>query len=72
MIPSETHAVVQVMGGLVMFAIQREKATITLTHKQVSLELLILTLGFLTKKGFQQIWQISLDSTGRVTSVSLM
>jgi hypothetical protein len=72
MIPLETHAVVQVMGGLVMFAIQRERATITLTQKQVSLELLILTLGFLTKKGFQQIWQISFDSTGRVTSVSLM
>jgi hypothetical protein len=72
MIPLETQGVVQVMDGWVMYAIQKERATITLTHKQVSLELLILTLGFLTKKGFQQIWQISFDSTGKVISVSLM
>jgi hypothetical protein len=72
MIPLETHGCVQLTGGLVMFAMQRERAIITLTPRQVSLELLILTLGFLTKKGFQQIWQISFDDTGKVISVSLM
>jgi hypothetical protein len=60
------------MGGLVMYDMQLESQITIPTQPQVVYELWTLTLGFLTKKGFQQIWQISFDDTGKVISVSLM
>jgi hypothetical protein len=63
------------MGGLVMLDIAHEKmqATTTQIGQQMdACEQLILTLGFLTTKGFQHTWQIKFDNTGKPTGASVM
>jgi hypothetical protein len=59
------------MGGLVMLDIAHERATTTQMQQGASGQL-ILTLGFLTTKGFQYISQIKFDNTGNLISASLM
>jgi hypothetical protein len=65
---------VQAMGGLAMINIHYEKATTIpmLRMDRIVLEPLILTLGFLTTKGFQHIWQIKLDNMGRIMGALVM
>jgi hypothetical protein len=70
MIPSQGVAV-NLMGGLVMLDIAHEKA-ITTQMQQDVFEQLILTLGFLTTKGFQHIWQIKFDPMGKPMVASVM
>jgi hypothetical protein len=70
MIPSQSVAV-NLMGGLVMLDIAHEKAIITQTQMDAC-EQLILTLGFLTTKGFQHIWQIKFDPMGKPMVASVM
>jgi hypothetical protein len=70
MIPSQSVAV-NLMGGLVMLDIAHEKA-ITTQMQQDVFEQLILTLGFLTTKGFQHIWQIKFDPMGKPMVASVM
>jgi drug/metabolite transporter superfamily protein YnfA len=63
----------EVMGGWLICAINRQVSQTTyLTPRLVSLELLTLTLAFLTTEGIQHIWQISLDSTGKIMDAYLM
>ncbi len=45
---------------------------ITTQMQQDACEQLILTLGFLTTKGFQHIWQIKFDSMGKPMVASVM
>jgi hypothetical protein len=59
------------MGGLVMLDIAHEKA-ITTQMQQDACEQLILTLGFLTTKGFPHIWQIKFDYSGNPMVASVM
>jgi hypothetical protein len=59
------------MGGLVMLDIAHERAITTQTQTDAC-EQLILTLGFLTTKGFQHTWQIKFDNTGKPTGASVM
>jgi len=61
-------------GGWLICVINRQVSqTIYLTRSPtVSLELLTLTLAFLTTEGIQHIWQISLDSTGKIMDAYLM
>jgi hypothetical protein len=70
MIPSQSVAV-NLMGGLVMLDIAQERAITTQTQ-MVACEQLILTLGFLTTKGFQHIWQIKFDHSGKPMVASVM
>jgi len=70
MIPSQSVAV-NLMGGLVMLDIAHEKAITTQTQMDAC-EQLILTLGFLTTRGFQHIWQIKFDHTGKPMVASVM
>jgi hypothetical protein len=62
---------VNLMGGLVMLDIAHERATTT-PMQQDACEQLILTLGFLTTKGFQHIWQIKFDHMGKPMVASVM
>ena len=64
----------EVTGGWLICVINRQVSqTIYLTRSPtVSLELLTLTLAFLTTEGIQHIWQISLDSTGKIMDAYLM
>jgi hypothetical protein len=66
--------IVKVMGGLLLWhmCLERQNPTITLTRKQLASEELIFLLGYLTTSGFQRIWQIKLDCSGKITGVSLM
>jgi hypothetical protein len=59
------------MDGLVMLDIAHEKA-ITTQMQQDACEQLILTLGFLTTKGFRHIWQIKFDHSGNPMVASVM
>jgi hypothetical protein len=65
---------VQVMGGLLIYGtcLVESRPTISLTRKRRACAQLMLTLAFLTTEGIQHIWQISLDSTGKLTDVYLM
>ena len=61
------------MGGWLICVINRQvDPIIYLTKRQVSYELLTLTLAYLTTEGIQHIWQISLDSTGKIMDAYLM
>jgi hypothetical protein len=59
------------MGGLVILDIAHENPTTT-QMQQDACEQLILTLGFLTTKGFQHTWQIKFDNMGKPLSASVM
>jgi hypothetical protein len=62
------------MGGSLICVINKQVSqTIYLTRSPaLSLERLTLTLAFLTTEGIQHIWQISLDSTGKIMDAYLM
>jgi hypothetical protein len=70
MIASQTVCV-NLMGGLVMLDIAHEKAITTQMQQDACVQS-ILTLGFLTTKGFQHIWQIRLDPMGKLVGASVM
>jgi hypothetical protein len=62
-----------VMGGWLICAINRQVSpTIYQRQRLVWLEQLTLTLAFLTTEGIQHIWQINLDSTGKIMDAYLM
>jgi hypothetical protein len=62
------------MDGWLLWHIYHEhpSQTITQTQKQDALGQSTLLLGYLTTKGFQHLWQIKFDYTGKATAESLM
>jgi hypothetical protein len=69
-----TRGFVQVTGGLLIYGtcLVESRPTMFPKRKRAASAQLMLTLAFLTTKGIQHIWQISLDSTGKLTDVYLM
>jgi hypothetical protein len=66
--------IVKVMDGWLLWHIYHEHQNpiTTQTQKQNACVLSILLLGYLTTKGFQNIWQIKLDYMGNLRGVLVM